>query len=309
MSLSTMSKDWLSSSQLAGLRNTWERMLAVAGALKRDRMALLSIGVILFFFFITAFGPSLAPYDPDATQYDAAGDVMTLHAPTVGHPFGTTHLGQDVFSKWMYGVRTTMLVGLAGGVSVMIVGTNVGLIAGYFKGRVDLVLMRIVDVAYGMPSLPLILVVSMFIGASALNVVLVMILVRWRTMARLIRAQTLSISERPYVKGARAAGASDGRIIYSHILPNVAPLVFIETVINISGAIILEAGVSFLGAGATESISLGTMLQMTFVTGAIREAWWWVLPPGLSISLIVLSIFYISRAIEEITNPEVSRFN
>lgn len=309
MSLRNMSDNWLSSSQRASLRTTWDRLMTVVGALKRDRVALLSIAVIAFFTFITIFGPSLAPYDPDATQYDAAGDVMTLNSPTIAHPFGTTHLGQDIFSKWLHGVRTTLLVGLAGGVSVMIVGTNVGLIAGYFKGRIDLVLMRIVDITYGMPSLPLILVISMFLGASAMNIILVMILVRWRTMARLIRAQTLSISERPYVKAARAAGASDARIIYSHILPNVVPLIFIETVINVSGAIVLEAGVSFLGAGATETISLGTMLQMTFVTGAIREAWWWVLPPGISISLVVLSIFYISRAVEEITNPEITRFD
>jgi peptide/nickel transport system permease protein len=199
------------------------------------------------------------------------------------------------------------MVGLLSGLSVMIVGTSVGLIAGFYKGTVDLLIMRVVDVLYGIPQTPLVLVIALFMGASVWNVILAMVLVLWRTMARIIRSQTLSLSERQFVKSARAAGASNRRIIFYHIAPNILPLMFIQTTITISGAIVLEAGISFLGLGAQDMTSWGTMLQLTFSTGAIREAWWWVLPPGLGITLLVLSFFYLSRALEQITNPEVDR--
>jgi peptide/nickel transport system permease protein len=123
-------------------------------------------------------------------------------------------------------------------------------------------------------------------------------------MARVIRSETLSLAERPFVKGARAAGASDFRIMFYHIVPNLLPLIMVETTIVVGWAIVLEAGISFLGLGASEIISWGTMLQLTFASGAIRTAWWWVLPPGLCITLLVMSFFYFSRIVENITDPE-----
>lgn len=301
--------DWLTDTRKANIQSAIARLRTVANALLRDRLALLSLAIIATFTLIAIFGPSISPYRPDAYQTAADGSSLRLHPPTLSHPFGTTHLGQDVFAQWIYGTRTTLLVGLVSGLAVMFVGTNVGLIAGYYKGRVDNVLMRIVDVLYGLPGLPLVLILALFLGPSIWNITFAMALVLWRTMARIIRAQTLSLSERPFVKAAKATGASDARIIYRHILPNVLPVVFIETVIMVSTAIILEASASFLGAGAVNTTSWGTMLQMTFVSGAIRTAWWWVLPPGIGIVLVVMSLFYISRAFEEITNPEVSRFD
>jgi peptide/nickel transport system permease protein len=165
--------------------------------------------------------------------------------------------------------------------------------------------MRIVDILYGIPATPFILILVIFFGTSIWNVILAMTLVLWRTMARVIRSQTLSLSERPFVKSARAAGASDLRIMFYHIAPNLLPLIMIETTIVVGWAIVLEAGISFLGLGASELISWGTMLQLTFASGAIRTAWWWVLPPGISITLLVMSFFYFSRIVEDITSPEV----
>lgn len=296
----------LSHSQRVTLKRTGEQLANIWRAIRNHPSALVALGFLVVVTLIAVFAPFVAPYHPRTIfRYADSGLPAALLGPSLAHPFGTTHLGRDVFSQWVYGSRVSLMVGLASGLSVMVVGTTVGLIAGYYKGTVDLVIMRIVDILYGIPQTPLVLIIAMFMGASVWNVIIAMTLVLWRTMARIIRSQTLSLSERPFVKSARAAGASDFRIIFYHIMPNILPLVFVQTTITVSGAIVLEAGISFLGLGAQDMTSWGTMLQLAFSTGAIREAWWWVLPPGLGITLLVLSFFYLSRALEQITNPEV----
>jgi peptide/nickel transport system permease protein len=132
-----------------------------------------------------------------------------------------------------------------------------------------------------------------------------MMLVLWRTSARLIRSETMSLAEQPFVKAARASGASDARIMFVHIAPILVPIMLIEGTFVAGSAILLEAGISFLGLGATEMMSWGVMLQLTFSSGAIARAWWWVIPPGLSITILVVSFFYISRGIEDVTNPQI----
>ncbi|GAB7009078.1 ABC transporter permease [Halorubrum trueperi] len=296
---------WFTDNQQVMLGRLYEQFRRGFGLLWADRMARVSLLVLGVFTFLSIFGPTLAPYDPSTSHIAANGQVKALQPPSLTHPFGTTHIGQDVFSHWMHGTRTSIFVGFVSGFVVMVIGTTVGIVSGYYKGKVDTILMRIVDTLYGVPALPLILMFALFFGASVYNIFIAMALVLWRTMSRIIRSQTLSLSERPYVRAAKATGASDRRIMVFHILPNILPLVFIQTVIMVSGAIILEAGVSFLGAGAQNTISWGTMLQQTFVTGAIRTAWWWVIIPGISISMTVVSLFYITRALEKITNPEV----
>lgn len=298
-------KDPLSETQRATLTRYKKQLYKTLTAIRKNRLGLLGVIVLASFVFIAVFAPQLAPYDPSRTFTDEVGQVERLEPPNWKHPMGTTHLGRDVFSQWIWGSRVALLVGFAAGASVVIVGTTIGLVAGYYKGITDLVLMRLVDMMYGIPTTPFILVLALLYGASVWNIILAFVLVLWRTMARLVRAQTLSLSERPFIKSARSTGASDRRIIFYHIAPNIVPLMFTEATIIMGDAIVIEAGVSFLGLGATEMISWGTMLQLTFVTGAIREAWWWVIPPGFSITLLVMSFFYISRALEDVTNPEL----
>jgi len=292
----------LSKSQRASLGRYREQLLKTLGLLRDDRGALLSLGIIGAFVFMAIFAPYVTPYEPQASHV-TDGDARELEEPSLEHPFGTTSLARDVFSQWVYGTRISLLVGLLSGLSVMVIGTTVGIVAGYYKGTVDMVLMRVVDVLYGIPATPFILVLVLFFGTSVWNVIIAMILVLWRTMARVIRSETMSLAERPFVKTARAAGASDRRIMFLHIGPNLLPLIMIETTIVVAWSITLEAGISFLGLGATDMISWGTMLQLTFSSGAIRSAWWWVLPPGLGITLLVLAVFYLSRAFERITDP------
>lgn len=299
------SKFELTETQKGSLARNKERLLATAKAIASQPIALIGFGLLVFFVFLAVAAPLIAPYDPSRHFVMDTGLPVSLEPPSSQHLFGTTHDGRDVFSQWVYGSRVSVMVGLLSGFVVMVIGTSVGVIAGYYKGTVDLVIMRIVDMLFGIPATPLVIVLAMLWGASVWNILIAMALVLWRTMARVIRSETLSLAERPFVKSARAAGASDFRIIVYHIIPNLVPLMLIETTIVVGAAIIIEAGVSFLGLGAVNMISWGSMLQLTFATGAIREAWWWMLPPGLSITLMVLSFFYISRAIEEVVNPDL----
>ncbi len=231
--------------------------------------------------------------------------VIRFAPPSAQHWFGTDHLGRDLFSRSMYGSRIALLVGFLGATLVMIIGTNVGLVAGYYRGKTDTILMRTVDVMYGIPFEPFALILVLLFTPSLGIVILAVSLLTWRTTARLIRAQVLSLRERPFVKAARVAGASDLRIMYLHILPNVMPLVFLELAITVGVAIIAEATLSFLGLGPPQSVSWGGILHDARLSGAWRTAWWWNLPPGIFIMMTVLSVFFISRSLELVANPRL----
>lgn len=231
--------------------------------------------------------------------------VNRLAPPSGEHWFGTDHLGRDLYSQNVYGSRIALLVGFIGASLVVLIGANVGLIAGYFRGRTETVLMRTVDVMYGIPFEPFALILVLLFEPSLFIVILAVSLLTWRTVARLIRSQVLSLRERPFVKAARVAGASDLRIMYLHIFPNVMPLVFLELAIIVGVSIIAEATLSFLGLGPPQSISWGGILHNARLSGAWRDAWWWNLPPGLFIMITVLSVFFISRSLELVANPRL----
>ena len=295
----------LSRGQQIQLEYYHSRLVEAVRVFRQNKMAMIGAAVVGITLFMAIFAPYLAPYEPTSTVYTADGQVATLKSPNAAFPMGTNHLGQDIYSQWIYGSRVSLLVGFLSGLSVITIGSTVGLIAGYYKGTVDLVLMRVVDILYAIPATPLVLVVALFWGSSVWTVIIAMVLVLWRTAARLIRSETMSLAEQPFVKAARASGASDARIMFIHIAPILVPIMLVEGTFVMGSAILLEAGVSFLGLGATEMMSWGVMLQLTFSSGAITEAWWWVIPPGLSITALVVSFFYISRGIEDVTNPQI----
>jgi len=271
-----------------------------------NRMATIALLVVLATVLMAIFAPVIAPYEPTETVYNDQGEPATLQPPTASNPMGTNHLAQDIYSQWIYGSRVSLLVGFLSAITVISIGATVGLVSGYYKGVIDLVLMRIVDILYAIPATPLVLVVAMFWGSSVWTVIIAMMIVLWRTSARLIRSETMSLAEQPFVKAARASGASDLRIMFIHIAPILVPIMLIEGTFVAGSAILLEAGISFLGLGATDMMSWGVMLQLTFSSGAITVAWWWVIPPGVSITALVVSFFYISRGIEDVTNPQIN---
>lgn len=229
-----------------------------------------------------------------------------LAAPSADHWFGTTHLGRDIFSQTVWGSRTALLVGGLAALMVTLIGTNIGLIAGYFKGRTGGLLMRFVDVMYALPLEAFALILVLIFRPSLLIVILAIGLVTWRTTARLIRAQVLSLAERPFVKAARVAGASDWRILYVHIMPNVLPLVFLQLAVAMAFAITAEATLSFLGLGPPGVYSWGGILHEARLSGAWRVAWWWIIPPGIMIMITVVAVFFIARALEVLSNPRLA---
>jgi peptide/nickel transport system permease protein len=231
--------------------------------------------------------------------------VMSLAPPNARAAFGTTNQGMDVFSQLLWGARVALLVGLLSAVGAALLGTLIGLIAGYFGGWVDEVLMRATDIAFGIPFLPFAMVVIAMARPSLFLVVLLVVFFLWRTTARVIRAQVLTLKTRAFVTAARAAGASGAAILFREIAPNVLPLSFLYMAIGVQTGVMLEAALSFLGFGDPNSQSWGIMLNAAFRAGAMRTAWWWVLPPGVALSAFVMAVFAITRVYEEHLNPQL----
>lgn len=266
--------------------------------------------VIYAVFVVTALcAPYIAPYDPSEILYTADYDLASDLLPgTEGHILGTTSLGRDIFSQIVWGARSALLVGFTAAFMVAFIGSIVGLLAGYFGGWVDAVLMRLADVAFGIPFLPFVIVISAFSEPSIWNTVIAMGLVLWRDTGRVIRSQVLSLRSRGYVEAARVVGSSDLKIILRHITPNILPLSFLYGSIAIGWAILTEASISFLGFGDPDAISWGFMLQDAFASQALaRQAYYWFIPPGLAIILVVSAGFFISRGYENLLFPKLGR--
>jgi peptide/nickel transport system permease protein len=281
-----------------------EDLSNVANLVLGDQLARFGVLILTVFIFLAIFGPMLAPYDP-ATVHREDGQVLRTTAPSADHVFGTTNHGEDVLSQIIYSARVSVGVGIFAALIAVFIGTNAALIGGYFGGWIDDILMRVVDIMYGLPFLPFVIVLVFIFGTNIQNIILVIALILWRDSARVIRSEVLSQKQRPYVESAKAVGASDLRIIYKHIFPNVLPLVALYTAFAVAYAVIYEASLAFLGYGDPELYSWGQMLFQAYQSGAIRYAWWWMLPAGVSIMLLVSSVFFIGRSLEEITNREL----
>ncbi len=277
------------------------------GIIHDNRLSRFGFWVIVGFVAIAVLAPWIAPHEPWEMLFDDTGGVASLHPPSWEFPLGTTHLGYDLFSQLILATRTTVIIGAVSGIISIVIGANVGLIAGYYGGKIDEVLMRLTDILYGMPFLPFIIVLIALFGRKLEFVILAIVLIIWRTSARVIRAQTIAIRQRQFIASARARGASDLRIIYRHILPNVLPLLLLYAAFNIAWSIITEASASFLGFGDGDTISWGGMLYELWLSGKTRVAWWWFAAPSLCIVLLVTSLVFVSRAYEEIANPRLRK--
>ncbi len=273
--------------------------------LRRDKLGMTGLVIMAFFIVVAIFAPYIAPYDPDAANYRPDGSFSRMDPPSWAHPFGTTRLGQDVFSQVIVGTRVAVLVGVLSAVMVALLGTLIGLVSGYYGGWIDDLLMRITDIAYGVPFLPFAIILVAILGPGLSNVIAAIVLISWRSTARVIRSEVLSLKHRSFIEAAKVSGASDPRIILRHLAPNVLPLSLVYTALAMGWAIMTEASLSFLGYGDPRLISWGKVLFMCYVAQAIDVAWWWVVPPGLAITLLVMSGFLISRSLEEIVNPRL----
>jgi peptide/nickel transport system permease protein len=265
----------------------------------------LGLAGLVLFFMLAVFAPYVAPYGPYEETFRADGELAYLEPPSLAHPCGTTLIGRDVLSQMIWGTRRTLIIALAAAFGAAFVGTNVGLIAGYYGGTIDTTLMRLTDIAYGIPFIPFAMIAIMMLGRGDIILIIVISSILWRTTSRVIRSQVLTLKERPFVAAAKSMGASATRIIYRHIAPNVLPLSFLYTLIIAGDAVLVEASLSFLGLGNPNTISWGQILFYCFSSQRMRTAWWWSFFPGMAIVVLVLSAFFIGRSYEEIINPRL----
>lgn len=269
--------------------------------LKHNRMALAGGGVVALLFIFSFLATVISPADPNSINA-----WQVLSPPSLQHWFGTDELGRDVFSRVLFGARISLLVGfVAVGISVTI-GTVVGLISGYYSGIVDTFLMRLVDIMLCFPAFFLILAVIAFLGPSIWYIMMIIGLTSWMGVARMVRAETLSIREMDYITAARCIGCSDLRIIFRHILPNAMSPVLVSATLGVAGAILTESALSFLGIGVQPPTpSWGNML--TSGKDYIEFAWWLSLFPGLAILITVLSYNLLGEGIRDALDPRVNR--
>ncbi len=226
--------------------------------------------------------------------------------PSAEFPLGTDHLGRSVLTQFIWGSRISLLVGLAATLIAIVIGSLVGITAGYFGGRLGGILMRITEWFLVIPFLPLAVALAAVLGPSITNIILVIGVTSWPSTARLIRAQVLTLKERLYVDRSRALGASDAHVMGRHILPNVSSLILANLTLTVPIAILTETTLSFLGLGDPTRASWGKMLQEGFEAGALTlQAWWYYVPPGLGIMLVVLAFTLVGQALEEVLDPRL----
>lgn len=259
---------------------------------------------ILFVLCLGLFGPYINPYDYDERVRDDDGSLLQFEEPSLDHPLGTTENGYDVFSRLLWGARPTAIAGALGGTLIISIGLTIGLVSGYVGGRVDDVLMRFTDLVYGVPLIPFALVMAALLGVGFIESIVIVGLVLWRGSARVIRSQVLQIRERPFILAARASGASRRQIIVKHILPNVAPMAVLFFALGTGTSIIMLAGLAFLGVTNPFIPSWGVMVRNAYDSGYVATAWWWSVPPGLLISMTVVSLFMFGRGYERIAQGD-----
>lgn len=259
--------------------------------------------IVLFFILVAVFAPFIATYDPAVTNLTA-----TFLPPSSEHYFGTDDIGRDVFSRVVYGTRVSLFVGfIAVGIS-LIIGVVLGLISGYYGGKVDSIIMRFTDIMLSFPTFFLILAVIAFLKPSLINVMVVIGLTGWMGVARLVRAEVMSVKGREYITAAVLQGLSHRRVMFKHILPNVLSPVFVTATLSIAGAILLESSLSFLGLGVQPpKSSWGNIL--TNGQENIIHAWWLSLFPGLAIVFTALGYNLLGEGLRDLLDPKTKKNN
>ncbi len=274
---------------------------SVFTTIKKNRLAVTGLIIVSLFFLVAVLAPVIAPYD-----YREINVQEMLVPPGLKHLCGTDDLGRDIFSRMLWGARISLAVGfVAVGISTLI-GILVGSLAGYYGRWIDSVIMRFVDIMLCFPTFFLILTVIAFVGPSIWNIMIIIGLTSWMGVARLVRAEFLSLKQREYVLAARASGASDARIIFLHILPNAMAPVFVSAILGVGAAVLLESALSFLGLGVQPPVpSWGNIL--TEGKANIEIAWWISLFPGLAILITVLGYNLLGEGLRDALDPRFKK--
>lgn len=267
----------------------------------KNALAIFGGLIVLILVLVAIFAPYVATVDPTAIDIKNA-----LLGPSSGHILGTDQLGRDVFSRIIYGSRVSLSIGLVAVGLAAVIGVILGSLAGYFGGRTDSVIMRFVDIMLCFPSFFLILAVIAVIGPSIYNIMIIIGLTSWMGMARLIRAEILSLKEREFVLAAKVLGVGHWKIITRHLIPNGIGPVLVSFVLGVAGAVLVEAGLSFLGLGVQPPMpSWGNILMEG--KAALGVAWWLILFPGLAILVTVLGFNLLGEGLRDMLNPRLRR--
>lgn len=301
-------------------------------AFTKRRMGVIGLVMLVLFVMMAIFAPIIAPHSPDWTAPEEAdagtgGDIDDLDdladaeishpaGPKFGEitddqyfaPLGTDHQGRDILTLLLYGSRTALYIGLAAGLLSSLVGIPLGLISGYYGDTwIDEAIQRLIDVMWGVPFLPFVIILIAINGITTTNIIIAIVLKSWLMNAIVIRGETLSIKERSFVEAAEISGASKSRIIFRYIMPNVLPLGFIYLAQDAAFAILTHASLAFLGLADLTTISWGLMLYEIRITGNVFDALWWLLPPGLLITMLAAAFYFIGYSLEDVMNPQTNR--
>lgn len=273
------------------------RRAELARAFLRNPVSVIALAWTLAIGLAALAAPLLSPHPPLLTN---AGPPFL--APAAAHPMGTDDLGRDIFSGVLHGARVSLGVGIAAALGSSVIGLLVGLVAGYRGGLLDNLLMRVTEVFLVIPMVFLAILFVAFLGSSVWNVLLVIVLLSWPATARLVRGQVLSVRERDYVKAARLVGEGDGFIMVHEVLPNVLAPIVVNASIQMAHAIVVEAGLSFLGLGDQTLTSWGVMLYRS-QRFLLQDAWWTFVFPGMALFLTVLALNVIADGLNNVINP------
>lgn len=266
----------------------------------RDRRAFAGCIFLALVAFAAAFAPWIAPHDPNAMAF------MMMETPSLAHPLGVDDLGRDLLSRIIWGARVSLFVGLVTVGIALVLGVAGGLVAGYFRGWADAIIMRYIDLQWAFPNILIAVYLVAVFGTGLLNVIVAISLAYLDDFARVARGMTLSVKEEQYVAAAQAAGCSELRIMVRHILPNItAPLIVLATV-SVSNAILAEAVLSFLGLGVSADTPTWGLI-LADARSFISRAWWLGVFPGLAIMLTVLSINFLGDALRDLLDVRESR--
>ena len=266
-----------------GPRARENRLLATLG---KDKKAQFGVAVLILFIIGAVFAPWLAPNDPNEMTLD----MMNPMSPV--HPLGTDDLGRDLLSRILYGTRVSLFIGVSTVLIALVIGVSLGIVAGYFGGRLDFVIMRYIDLQWAFPNFIIAVYLVAVFGTGLFNIIAAISLAFIDDFARVARSMTLTIREEQYIDAARTLGFSNARIMFSHILPNAIPPIIVQATVSVSYAILGEASLSFLGLGVDATTPTWGLI-LADGRGFISQAWWLGVFPGLAIMLVVLSINFI----------------
>ena len=269
--------------------------------LSKSHLAIVGLIIIIIFIGMMLFAPYIAPYKPEAWNWDAM-----LQPPSLQHLFGTDQYGGDVFSRVIYGAQLSMPVGFAVVISAVLIGSTIGAISGYFGGAIDEVVMRVTDIFLSFPYLILAMVVCAALGRSLEHVMMAMAITWWPAYARLVRGQALTIRENKYIEAAKSLGASNRRIIFRHLLPNCLSPIIVQATMDVGNAILTAAALSFIGFGAAAGQAEWGMMVSSGQEYMMNQ-WWIATFPGLAILLVALGFNLFGDGLRDILDPKLRR--